>query len=255
MKVSEFMTQPVITTTPSAGIEEVVRLMTANRISGLPVMDAGGAILGMITEADLLRRSETGADSPAAGWRTLFTGAARLAERYVRSHGRKVGEIMTHGAISIAPDEPLGEAAALMEARRVKRLPVLEHGRLVGIISRTDLLRALQQILPPGPSAAASDVAIRRAIWAELDRQRWVPPTFVDVKVDHGTVELRGIVLNDAERRALRVVAENIPGVKAVVDHLVWVEPYTGLTVEVPPEQTATPDRPPSPADKRPSRP
>jgi CBS domain-containing protein len=121
-----------------------------------------------------------------------------------------------------------------MEARRIKRLPILEQGRLVGIISRADLLRALEQLLPKGPVAAVSDVEIRRRILAEIDQQRWAPRACVDARVENGVVELRGVITNPREREALRVVTENTPGVSGVRDHLVSVEPILGAVGEGP---------------------
>ena len=218
--------------------------MIHHRISGLPVIDVSGTVVGMITEGDLLRRTETGTDPHVSGWRSLLIGPERLAEQYVRTHARKVEEVMTRDVVSIAPATPLAEVVALMQARRVKRLPVLEHGRLSGIVSRADLLRALQQLLPKVATAAISDADIRRRILAEVDQQRWAPRASIDIKVENGRVELRGLILHEGEREALRVLAENTPGVKSVTDQLVWVEPYTGMAVEFPPgNQTPPPSK------------
>lgn len=237
MNVSDVMTREVITVAASMSIDQAAHLMLEYRISGLPVVDEGGSVVGIITEADLLRRSETGTVSAVAGWRTLFSNPERLAEQYVRTHGRTVANVMTRELVAVTPATPLAEAVALMESRRIKRLPVQDAGQLVGILSRADLLRALEQLLPKTAAAAVSDAAIRRAVLAQLRQQSWLPVALVDIRVENATVELRGIILSDAQREALRILAENTPGVRAVVDRLVWVEPYTGFTVELPPAQ------------------
>jgi CBS domain-containing protein len=237
MIVADAMTRTVLTATPSMPIDQAARLMLDHRVSGLPVLDANGTLVGIVTEADLMRRSETGTLPSATGWRAFFTGAQRLAEDYVRTHGRSVEQVMSRNVISVSGDTPLVEAVALMESRGVKRLPVVDHGQLVGILSRADLLRALQQVLPATPSPALSDAGIHRAVLAELRAQRLLPAAMVDARVRHGTVELRGVITSDAEREALRVLVQNVPGVREVIDRLVWIEPYTGMVVELPPEK------------------
>jgi CBS domain-containing protein len=233
VKVSDAMTKNVITTTPETAIEEAARLMIRHRVSGLPVID-GGIVVGVITEGDLLRRIETGTDLARSVWFAFLIAPGRLAQDYVRSHARKVGEVMTRDIVSVTADSSLAEVVALMEARRIKRLLVLEQGRLVGIISRADLLRALEQLLPKASVAALSDAQIRRRVLAEIDKQHWVPRACIDAKVENGVVELRGIVTDGRERDALRVIVENTPGVSAMRDHLLWVEPISGAVVERP---------------------
>ena len=238
MNTSEIMSRAVVTVAPSASIEEATRLMLENRLSGLPVTDATGMVVGIITEGDLIRRAETGTDPRTSAWRALWMGPQRLAARYVHSHGRRVEEIMSREVITVTPGTSLSEVVELMESRGIKRLPVLENGRMVGIVSRADLLRALLGLLPQDQSDNRSDALVRTAILAELERQRWAPREFVDVHVDRGIVRLRGVVTSQAEREALRVATENTPGVKGIVDDLIWVEPYTGTAVELPPATT-----------------
>lgn len=237
MKVAEVMTRQVITATEATPLVEAVGLMLEHRISGLPVIDANGRLCGMISEGDLLRRAETGTTVEPRGWRALLAGPERLARWYVHTHGRKVGEIMTRQVVSVTADTALIKAVELMQQHEVKRLPVLEaDGRLAGIISRADVLRALDRLLREH-AQAGSDDAIRRRIQAELDAQHWVPPTNVSVTVEEGTVELRGMVFGNFEREALHVLVENVPGVRKVVDQLVWVEPYTGTVAALPSEE------------------
>lgn len=234
MNAADVMTREVLTVSPSDSIDTAARLMLEHRISGLPVVDATGAVRGMLTEGDLLKRVETGTEPALSRWRALWLGPRRLAERYVQSHGRSVLEIMTPGVIAVTQQTPLAEVVALMQSRNVRRLVVLHGTRLVGIISRADLLHALERLLPAGDAPAASDAAIRASILQELRRQAWAPRELIDVRVENGTVELRGLVSSQPMREGLRVLAENTAGVKRVIDQLIWVEPYTGMTVAYP---------------------
>jgi len=235
MKVSDVMTQTPATTTPGASLEEAANIMIRMRVSGLPVVDATGAVIGMLTEGDVLRRVELGTAGRRPGWLASFLAPGRLAHDYVRTHGRTVGEVMTSSVVSIAPDAPLSEVVALMEAQQIKRLPVLKKGQLIGIISRSDLLRALTQLLAASRHVVAtSDAEIRRRVLAEIDKHPWAPRVNIDATVKDGVVELRGAVSDDQERVGLRVIAENTPGVKGVHDRLIWVEPMSGTVIEAP---------------------
>src|SRR5215472_8524855 len=198
------------------------------RVSGLPVVDGKAGLVGILTEGDLLRRSEIGTAGQRSRWLDLLTMPGRLASDYVRTHTRRVGEIMTRDVVSVAEDTPLTEVVRLMERHRIKRVPVLRDGALVGIVSRADLLHALQQLLVAEPKAAASDESIRRHVLAELAQAPWAPYGLT-VDVANGVVTLNGAILDEQKRSALRVAAENVPGVKAVVDRIVWVEPHSGM--------------------------
>jgi CBS domain-containing protein len=231
MFACDVMTRQIVKVTPDTAIEEAARLMVENRISGLPVTDAAGAVVGIVTEGDLLRRIETGTDKQHSGWYGLLFGPGRLAAEYTRSHARKVGEVMTAKLVSVSPETPLAEVVELMETHRIKRVPVIDDGALVGIISRANLVAALAGILTEPPRAALSDEEIRQAILAEIDKQPWGPRESVDARVTDGVVELQGTILDERERAALIVAAENLPGVKSVRDKLVWVEPNSGMVV------------------------
>jgi signal-transduction protein with cAMP-binding, CBS, and nucleotidyltransferase domain len=157
----------------------------------------------------------------------------RLASDYVRTHTRRVREIMTSDVISVAEDTPLTEVVRLMERHRIKRVPVLRDGALIGIVARADLLHAIRRLLVVEPKTAASDESIRQRILAELARAPWAPHGLI-VDVVDGAVTLDGVILDERMRRAVRVAAENVPGVKAVADHIVWVEPHSGMVFEAP---------------------
>jgi len=231
MNAGDVMTRQVVTVAPDTVIEEAVRLMLENRVSGLPVIDAAGAPIGVVTEGDLLRRIETGTDKRHSGWVRLLLGPGRLAAEYTRSHANKVGEVMTSEVVSVAPGTPLARVVELMESRRIKRVPVVDGGKLVGIVSRANLVAALADMLVKERGAALSDDDIRQAILAEIDKQPWGPRESVDAIVTDGAVELHGTILDERERAALIVAAENLPGVKSVRDKLVWVEPNSGMVV------------------------
>lgn len=232
MNVADVMTQPAITVTPETTIAEAARLLLQHRISGLPVVDQGETVVGVFTEGDLLRRIETGTERRHAGWLEFLIAPGRLAEEYAHANARKVGEVMTTDVVAVAPQEPLAEVVRLMERHHIKRLPVIEKGRLVGIVSRANLVQALLDNLPkPAGKAAAGDVEIRERILAEIAKQPWGPRASVDVRVAGGIVELYGSITDERQRAALQVLAENAPGVKAVQDHLVWVEPMSGYVI------------------------
>jgi CBS domain-containing protein len=237
MKASDVMTRDVVTVRRGASIAEAVRLMLDHGVSGLPVLDDGGKVIGILTEGDLLCRSKTGTERHRPHWLEILMGPGRMAGDYVRTHGRKVEEIMTRDVVSVAEDTALDEIVELMQRRRIKRVPVLDGGSLAGIVSRADLLRALARTLDDRPAGSHSDDEIRERILAELARAAWVPRDGLSITVSDGIVDLNGVILEEREREALRVVAENTPGVKAVEDHLVWIEPVSDLVVEPSPQE------------------
>jgi CBS domain-containing protein len=236
VKVSDVMTRTPVTVSPDATLADAANLMIKTRVSGLPVVDVKGAVIGMITQGDLLRRVELGTEGRSPGWLSSFFAPGRAAHDYVLTHGRSVREVMTSEVISTSADAPLSEVVALMECQQIKRLPVLQKGHLIGIVSRADLLRALAQLLPERRVIAISDVYLRKRVLAEIAKHSWAPRNNIDVKVENGVVELWGVVTDDRERIGLRVIAENTPGVKSVHDGLIWVEPVSGAVIEMPKE-------------------
>lgn len=231
MNAADIMTRTVISVTPDTTIAEAARLMLAHRISGLPVLDCRGAVVGMLTEGDLLRRAEIGTERQRPRWLELLLGPGRLAREYVDTHARRVSEALTSDVVSVMPQTPLGELVRLMETRHVKRLPVVEGGRLVGIVSRADLVHALLDVLGEPQPGTHSDAEIRDRILAEISRQPWGPRSSIDVVVRDGIVEYSGAITDERERTALQVLAETIPGVKEVKDRLVWVDPTSGVAI------------------------
>ncbi len=236
MKAADVMTARVISVAPEASVLECVRLMLQHRISGLPVIDAKGVLLGIVTEGDFLRRVEAGTERKRPRWLEFFAGPSRLADEYVQSHGRKVSDVMTPEPITINEDTPVEEVVRLMEERRIKRLPVMRASKVVGIVSRANLLHALASVGREAAPAAKDDQAIRARILADLAKQPWAPRDLIDATVRNGVVDLWGVVMADHQREAAGVVAENVPGVKEVKNHIAWVEPTSGMVIYQSPE-------------------
>lgn len=237
MIVDDVMSTPVISVEPSATVAEAAQLMLTDRISGLPVTTRDGTLVGVISEGDLLRRGELGTEYKRSSWLDFLVDPGKLADEYVRAHGRKVEQVMSTDPVTTHRDAPLGEVVTAMGRRRIKRLPVLEGGKVVGIVTRSDVLRALARTLPTDSPSAAADDQIRKAVLAELERQRW-GGRFIRVHAENGVVTLTGAILDERKREAAKVVAENVPGVTRVIDRLTWIEPFLGMVIF--PEESGT---------------
>lgn len=238
MIVADVMTRTCITVAPGATVEEAVNLMLSRHISGLFVVDAAGELAGVITEGDLLRREELGTQRNRPWWLRLLASPARQALDFTQANGRHVRDVMTADVVSISSDAPLADVVEAMEKHRIKRLPVTEGGRIVGVVSRSDLLRALIGLERTAGPAGTDDRSLRTAIMTALEAQPWAPATTLNVTVSDAVADIWGSITNQEERRGIRVLVENTPGVKAVHDHLVYIEPYSGTVIDVPGEQT-----------------
>lgn len=220
MKAKDIMTSTVVTVGPDTPVNEIAALLFERRISALPVVQ-DGRLLGIVSEADLLHRHEIGTDCIARSgswWLRLFS-ADRSIEDYIKSHARKARDIMTRRVATVTPDTPLAEVANVLEKRGVKRVPVVDAGRLAGIVSRSNLVQALAgapqaplRVTPPG------DEAIRARLLAELERQPWWQRGYSSLTVTQGVVTFYGTINSDDERNAARIAAENMPGVRRVED-------------------------------------
>jgi CBS domain-containing protein len=235
MQVKDVMTQNVISVQPNEPVLKAARLMLQNRISGLPVIDKDGELIGIVTEGDFLRRSELGTQRRRPKWLEFIVGPGRLADEYVHSSGRKVDEIMTPDPCVVTENASLEKVVELMERRHVKRLPVTRGGRMVGIVSRSNLMHALASLARDLQPAATDGAAIRDNILAALAKLSWAPR--VKVVVRNGVAELWGVITDDRERQGLIVATENVPGVKEVRDHLVWVEPMSAMAFPSPEDE------------------
>jgi CBS domain-containing protein len=221
MKAADVMVSPVITVGPDATVQEVADILLRNRISAVPVLSQQGKILGIVSEGDLLRRVESGTQRHRSWWLELLTTKFTLRDEYVKSHSRKVTDIMTSDVLTVSPDTPLGDIASVLEKNGIKRVPVVTDGKLVGIVSRANLLQAIATIGKTiKTQGAVSDAALREKVVDQLDSVALARPALVNVIVNNGNIELWGIVESESEKRAARVAAEATPGVGAVVDHL-----------------------------------
>jgi CBS-domain-containing membrane protein len=221
MKARDVMVSPVITTKPSASVKEVAQLLLANRISAVPVVDDKGKLVGIVSEGDLMRRADLGTERHRSWWlAALFAEEEDLAAEYVKQHGKKVADVMTKRLVTVGPDAGVNEIAGLLERHSIKRVPVVENGALVGIVSRANLIQALAGERTT-PDVALPDATLRDRIMAHLRTQPWAHTSLLNVTVNDGIVDIWGITRSEAEKKALRVAAETTPGVRAVNDNVV----------------------------------
>ena len=232
------MTRDVITVSPATSIVEAAGIMLRQNLSGLPVVDGDGMLVGIVTEGDFLRRAEIGTQRRRSGWLQFFVGPGRASADFVREHGRRVGEVMTPNPLTIGEDAGLEDIVRLMEKNDIKRLPVMQGERLVGIVSRANLLRLVASMARQIPDPTADDRHIRERIIRTIDGTPWRPVGF-DVTVRNGIVHLHGIITDERSRLAAAVAAENVSGVKEVHDHLCWVCGESGYYVESPEDRRA----------------
>ncbi len=219
MKARDVMTTPVITAKPTASVLEVAKLLLQRHISAVPVVEEKGKLVGIISESDLMRRNEDGNEWQRSWWLSVIAGEQRLADDYIKTHASKVADVMTRKVITTTPDTPLNEIATILEKNWIKRLPVLQNGQLVGIVSRANLVQAMasrgNQLDVP-----TSDAQIRDMLLRHLNTQRWAHTDLLNVTVNDAVVDLWGLAASDAERNAIRIAAENVPGVRAVNDRM-----------------------------------
>lgn len=229
MKARDVMVSNVITVGADVCVQDVADILLRNRISAVPVVGDQGQILGIVSEGDLIRRAEAGTELRRSWWLDLLTSKEVLAYEFIKSHARKVTDVMTHHVVTATPDTPLDEIASLLEKNSIKRVPIVDNGKLVGIVSRANLLQALASLKKKAAAVdGASDATIREKVVEQLNSQSWTRPTLVNVIVHDGNVDLWGIVDSQAEKKAVRVLAEVTPGVRAVNDNLIVQHVMTG---------------------------
>jgi CBS domain-containing protein len=220
MRVADIMTSDVVTVRPETNVREVARILLDRGISAVPVVDDDGRPLGIVSEGDLVRRTELGTGTRRSWWLDLFGDPDERAVRFAREHGRTAEQVMSRELITTTEDASLAEVARLLEKHRIKRVPVLRDGRIVGILSRANILRGFASLEEKQPVAApAGDLEIRRAVLSNLSGAG-IAAGLVDVTVSAGRVQLWGTTRSDAEERAAIVAAEEAPGVTAVESHL-----------------------------------
>jgi CBS domain-containing protein len=221
MNTADIMTTPVITIAPNAQIRDIVTLLLEKRISGVPVV-AAGRVVGVVNEGDLLHRHEIGTDGDVdqRSWWARLIMPDRFSANYVKSHAGRARDIMTKQVVVVTEETSLQQIASILEARHIRRLPVLRGNQLVGVVTRADLVRALAKNTPaPAPLLAQTDESIRQRLLSELETQRWWRSDWSAVYVSDGVVSYRGLLESEDERRAARIAAENVPGVRCVEDN------------------------------------
>ena len=231
MRAHQVMTRNVITILAETSTLEAARKMLENHISGLPVLNSSGALVGILTEGDFLRRSEIGTQQHRPRWLEYFLGPTNSADKYIRERGRKVRDIMTRKLVTVDEDMPLDTLVRLMERNRIKRVPVLRGNQLVGMVTRANLLRALASMGRTIPDPTADDDHIRDRIIRAVEPTDWQPIGF-QVAVRGGVVDLHGLITNESSRRASIIAAENTEGVNEVHDHLCFVDTWSGFYLE-----------------------
>ena len=227
MLAKELMTTDVITVRSDTTVKDVAQIMLSHRISAVPVTDDQGRLIGIVSEGDLLRRTETGTDRKHSWWLDLIASPEERAREFVKTHATKAGDVMTPRPITVTPDTHIAEIAALLEEKRIKRVPVVADGTVIGIVSRADLLRGLATAKLES-ATTTGDETIRLAVAKRLRDEAGVRDWLMNVTVSDGVVHMWGGVRSEAERRAAHVAAETTPGVREVDDHLTIVTNYIG---------------------------
>ena len=236
MRAHQIMTRPVITVTPDTTIVDAANLMLRQHISGLPVVDAAGKLVGIVSEGDFIRRGEIGTERKRGALLRFVLGAGKSASDFVHEHGCKISEIMNPSPVTITEDTPLADIVDLMEKRNVKRLPVLRNDKVVGIVTRANLLQAVASMARHIPDPTADDDHIRNRIINALEKVDW-GPIGLNVIVHDGVVQLNGVITDERSRQAAVVAAENVEGVRKVHDHLCWVDTMSGMYVNSPEDE------------------
>jgi CBS domain-containing protein len=236
MRAHQIMTRSVVTVAPETTIVEAANLMLQRHVSGLPVVDASSKLVGIVSEGDFIRRSEIGTGRKRGRWLSFILGPGKAASDFVQEHGRRVEDVMTENPLTITEDTALAEIVDLMEKNNVKRLPVVRADKLVGIVSRANLLQAVASLAREVPDPTADDDHIRNRVIDALEKNEWCP-FGLSVIVRDGIVHLSGVITEERARQAAIVAAENVEGVKKVHDHLCWVDTMPGVYLNSPEDE------------------
>jgi CBS domain-containing protein len=222
MKAQDVMVRDVVTVGPDTAVAEAVALLVKHDISALPVVDADGNLIGILSEADLLERGELGAEHHHPWWIETLMPASTLAEEFAKAHGKKVSELMSADVISASEDTPVSEIAALLERHRIQRVPIVSDGKVVGVVSRSNLIQALASSKPASEPKSETDRSICLELLDRLgQQQQWTDFGSRNIIVQDGVVHLWGLVSSESERKALTALAEGVPGVSDVADEMI----------------------------------
>ncbi len=228
MKAQEIMTRKVATARPETSVREIAGLMMEKNISGVPVVNDDGAIVGIVSEGDLLHRAEVGTERKHKWWFQFFADSDAAAREYTKAHGLSARDVMSRYVISVRDDADLRDVADILDSHRIKRVPVLHDGRLVGIISRRDLVRALTQVQASSAPVKLDNAALHKTLRDRFKSQSWLNDAYINVAVNDGVVELWGFVVSADQHLALRTLVEETPGVRRVEDRLTVAGPLRG---------------------------
>lgn len=220
MKARDVMTTTVVSVEPTMSVKDIAALMSEKRISGVPVVATDGRVVGIVSHSDLLHRHELETEPRRRWWLKVFIDPDSLAREYTKTHGVKAADVMTRPVVSVGPDTDLADVAEALDSRNIKRVPVLVDGRIVGLITRTDLVRALARAPASTPSARVDDATLQRVLVDKMKRQSWLNASFINLATSNGTVELSGFAASPDQRNALRVLIEETDGVKKLDDRL-----------------------------------
>lgn len=227
MKAQDIMTRDVATVSPDTPVRDIAALMMEKHISGAPVL-TDGRIVGMISESDLLHRAEVGTERKHKWWFRIFADSDALAREYAKAHGLRAHDIMSRYVVSVRDDAELRDVADILDSRRIKRVPVVREGRLVGIITRGDLVRALSQVQISKADRKIDNAALHKALHDRIRTQSWLNDTYINLTVNDGVVELWGLVVSTDQHRALLALVEETDGVRRVEDKLSIAGPLRG---------------------------
>lgn len=229
MKAYEAMTKDVVTVGANTPVREIAALLVRHRISAVPVVSEGGRVIGIVSQTDLGHRSETDTEKRRKWWLEVFADSDSKARDYIKSHGNVANDVMTRLVVSVSKDAQLSEVAEILDTHRIRQVPVMEDGSLVGMISRADLVRKLAEATITPSASRPENGVLQKAIWHRIKAEGWVHSALVNIVVNNGVVELWGAVASDDQRRALHLLVEGVNGVRRVEDHVGLLPKVTGV--------------------------
>lgn len=229
MKAYEAMTKDVVTVGANTPVREIAALLVRHRISAVPVVSEGGRVIGIVSQTDLGHRSETDTEKRRKWWLEVFADSDSKARDYIKSHGNVANDVMTRLVVSVSKGAQLSEVAEILDTHRIRQVPVMEDGSLVGMISRADLVRKLAEATITPSASRPENGVLQKAIWHRIKAEGWVHSALVNIVVNDGVVELWGAVASDDQRRALHLLVEGVNGVRRVEDHVGLLPKVTGV--------------------------
>jgi CBS domain-containing protein len=228
MKAQEIMTRDVITVRPDTLVRDIAALMVEKHISGVPVVTDNGKLIGMVSQSDLLHRAEVGTERKHKWWFRIFADSSALAREYAKAHGLKAHDIMSRYVVSVGDDAELRDVADILDKRRIKRVPVVQKERVVGIITRGDLVCALSQVQVSKAGKTIDNAVLHKTLHDRIQSQSWINDNCISLTVNDGVIELSGFVERADQHTALRVLVEETEGVNRVDDRISVGFPFRG---------------------------